>query len=322
MKWKYVQLMSKTTFKALLKIFFSLVILAILFHEVHIKEVLPYLKNIHVGTFALCLVVLFTGNIIATLRWSLIMSTLGAPKASTFYLKTYLTGLMFNQILPSSIGGDGYRMIEVTKLGITKRLAITSVLADRIIGFSGLVILSLLALPAAYHLLPQHIFLGLAALTACCTAAIFCVYILRFIKVKLFEKYFRWFYDLSNTFAASFSSPRDLSIKLIMSLMTNFSAILSFYFIARALGIPCHAIDFIIIIPIVNLVMMIPISMAGWGIREGAMIYFGALVGLSQPAALAISLMSGLTLIINSGPGFYFYFIEKSSALPAPNNSA
>jgi hypothetical protein len=307
---------SKTQLKSTLKILFSLAILAILFHEIHIKEILPYLKNIHIPTLIMAILILFAGNLVAIYRWALIMRTLGAPKATAFYFRTYLTGLMFNQLLPSSIGGDGYRMIEVTKLGISKRLAITSVLSDRIIGFSGLIILSIMALPATLHLLPHKIFLLILGLILFCAAAIIGVYCLRFIKIAFFEKYFRWFYDLSNTLATSFSSTRDLLKKLSYGVLTNLSCVISFYFIARSLGIPCHAVDFMIIIPLVTLIMMIPVSMAGWGIREGAMIYFGSMVGLAHPAALAVSLLSGMILIINSIPGFYFYFIKKNTLLP------
>ncbi len=307
--------------KTILKIFFSLTILALLFHEVHLNEILPYLKRISIPTFVLAIVLLLCGNLIATYRWSLIMRTLGAPQAMGFYFKTYLTGLMFNQILPSSIGGDGYRMIEVTKLGLTKRLAITSVLADRIIGFCGLIILSLCALPVSHHLLTPRVFVLITSLIGCCSVAIVSVFNLRLIKLTFFQTYFRWFYDVSNTLAASFSSAMDLLKKLVYGVLTNLLCTISFYLIARSLGIPCHAVDFMIIIPLVTLVTMIPISLAGWGIREGAMIYFGAMIGLQHPAALAISLLSGLILIINSIPGFYFYFIQKGDALPHPSRT-
>lgn len=258
----------------------------------------------------MALLVLLIGNSIAAYRWSLVMRTIGAPKAMRFYFRTLLTGLMFNQLLPSSIGGDGYRMMETTKLGISKRLSITGVLSDRIIGFCGLIMLSVITLPAASRLLPHNIFLLVLAIIACCTAAIVGIYSLRFIKIAFFETYFRWLYDLSHTFATSFTSISDLLKKLAFSIATNFSAILSFYLIAVSLSIPCHAIDFMLIIPLVTLLMMIPISMAGWGIRESAMVYLGAMVGLTHPAALAISLLNGLALIINSIPGFYFYFIR------------
>lgn len=302
--------------KVLGKIIFSLAMLAILFHEVHIKEVLPYLKSIHPGFFLMAILILFIGNLIAIFRWSLIMKTLGAPSATVFYFKTYLTGLMFNQVLPSSIGGDGYRMIEVTKLGINKRLAITSVLADRIVGFSGLIIMSVCALPVTHTLLPHNLFLLVTILILGCSIAVISVYCVRYIHINFCKHYLRWFYDLSATFATSFSSTHDIILKLILSIVTNTTNAVSFYFIALALGIPCQAIDFIIIIPLVSLIMMLPISMAGWGVREGAMVYFGALIGINHPAALAISLLNGLILITNSTPGFYFYFIKRDSVLP------
>lgn len=300
-----------SSLKPFLKILFSLAMLAVLFHEVHIKEIIPYLKQIHVTTYIIAITILFAGNTAAIFRWTLIMKTLGAPPANRFYFKTFLIGLMFNQVLPSSIGGDGYRMIEITKLGLSKRQAITSVLADRIVGFAGMIILCLLALPITYHLLSHLVFIYISLLVCACCAALVMVSTLRFIKISLFQRYLRWFYDLSETFAASFSSLTDLTFKLILSVITNGTCAISFYFIAVALGIPAHLTDFIIIIPLVSLIMMIPISMAGWGIREGAMVYFGALIGISHPAALAISLLSGLILIINSAPGFYFYFLAS-----------
>lgn len=310
-----------SSLRAFIKILFSLAMLAVLFHEIHIKEVLPYLKSINVSLFSTAVFALFIGNLIAIFRWTLIMRTLGAPHAPLFYLRSYFVGLMFNQVLPSSIGGDGYRMIEITKLNITKRLAITSVLADRIIGFTGLIIPALITLPFTQQLLPHKLFLFATLLTVFCTACVIGVYCLRYIRIRFCERYLRWFYDLSHTVATSFESGSDLFFKLLLSILTNFLNTVSFYFIALALGVPCQFVDFIIIIPLVSLIMMLPISMAGWGIREGAMVYFGALIGIAHPASLAISLLSGLILIINSIPGFYYYFIRRDKQHPLHANA-
>ncbi len=301
----------KTPFNALVKIICSLAILAVLFHQIHLKEVLPYLKNIHTTPFIAAILFVLGGNLIAIYRWVVIIKTLKMPTATVFYLKTYFVGVMFNQLLPSSIGGDAYRMFEITKLNIPKRLAITSVLADRLIGFLGLILLSVATLPVAHSLLPERIFLGVTLLLFACCSAVISLYFLNTLRIALFEKKLRWLYDLSNTLNASSSSFADLLKKIALSVLTNLSSSISFYFIAVALNVPCHILSFMIIIPLVTLLMMIPLSMAGWGIREGAMVYFGAMIGLSQPAALAISLLSGLILIINSLPGFCGYFTKK-----------
>ena len=285
-------------------------LLAVLFHEVHLQEILPYFKNISFPYLILSAVLVFISSIVAIFRWILIMKTLDAPKGHLFYSKAYLKGITFNQVLPSSIGGDGYRMIEITKLGISHRLAITSVLSDRIFGFAGLLIPALLLLPMTYELLPLRAFVVVSFTLAASSIGIIGLSCLSFIKIKLLEKHLRWLYDLSNTIRGSAHSVLDLTYKLILSIMTNMSNSVSFYFLALALGIPCHLMGFIIIIPLVTLIMMIPISMAGWGVREGAMVLLGSAIGLNHAAALAISLLSGLVLIVNSIPGLYLYVME------------
>lgn len=297
--------------KTIIKISFSLLMLAILFHEIHLNEVLPYLKKMDYVFFSAAILVLLAGNLVAAFRWITIMKTLGAPDANHFYYRTYFTGLTFNQVLPSSIGGDGFRMLEIRKLGIKTRDAITSVLADRIFGFTGLVIMSSACLLQAFHILPKTYFLMMTILLSACACGILSVYFLRTIQIPILQKYLSWFYALSQTIRGAFSSTTDLLNKLFLGIITNASSILSFYFLARAMHIPVSLIDFMLIIPMVSLIMMIPISMAGWGIREGAMVVLGGLIGISHPAALAISLLNGFILIVNSMPGFYFFLTKK-----------
>ena len=296
--------------KAIFKIIFSLAILALLFHEIHFQKALPYFKQMDLFYLLLTLPVLLTGYFIGVIRWMLIMKTLNAPTSLPFYLKTYLKGIMFNQILPSSIGGDGYRMYEITKLGISKRLAITSVLADRAIGSSGLVVMALFSLPISYHLLSHKLFLIVLSTVTLAICGLIFIGNLHHIKIKLLEKYVRWLYDLSHTLKRSYTNLADLMLKVLLSIATNFIAIMCFYIIARALHVPCQLTDFLVIIPLVTLLSMIPISMAGWGVRESAMVLLGAAIGIHHPAALAISLMFGVTSIISSLPGFYLYFIH------------
>lgn len=297
-------------YKTIIKIIFSFILLAVLFHEVHLKEMLPYFKKVAFPYLILSAIILFLSSTLGILRWVLIMKTLKAPRQHLFYIKTYLKGIMFNQVLPSNIGGDGYRMIEITQLGITHRLAITSVLADRIFGFAGLLIPALFLLPKTYQLLTFKPFLIVSITLSASLLGILGLSCLGLLKIKWLEKQLRWLYDLSHTIRSSAHSSLDLIYKLTLGILTNMLTSVSFYFIALALGIPCHLMGFIIIIPLVTLIMMVPISMAGWGVREGAMVFLGGAIGINHPAALAISLLNGLVLILNSLPGLYLYLSE------------
>ena len=63
----------------------------------------------------------------------------------SFYLKVYFIGSYFNQALPSSIGGDAVRILEVGRCGYKKRSVFIGVLIDRAIGVFGLLVLNLAA---------------------------------------------------------------------------------------------------------------------------------------------------------------------------------
>ena len=52
---------------------------------------------------------------------------------------------------------------------------------------------------------------------------------------------------------------------------------------------------------------VIPISVAGWGVREGALVGLFSLIGADKAAVLMMSLLYGLTLIIVSMPGLVTY---------------
>jgi hypothetical protein len=68
---------------------------------------------------------------------------------------------------------------------------------------------------------------------------------------------------------------------------------------------------FLIAVPPVFLLTIIPISLAGWGVREGAMVGIFMLVGADETKILAISILYGLLLIISSLPGSYFWVKSK-----------
>lgn len=293
--------------QTLLKILFSLIILGVLVHGVRFETLLPYFHQMIFSQLAIACLLLFIANLFGATRWLLIMRTLGAPSLPMFYFKTFFKGFMFNQILPSSVGGDGYRMLEASKLNITKRLAITSVIIDRVIGFSGLVSIAACALYLAYLRFPAVLFHFVMLIVIGCVGSIIVLALIHYLRHPFTERWGRWLYQLSETLHDSISSWRDGLIKLSLAIGTNLFNAISFYFIARALGVHAGVSDFLVIVPYVSLMMMIPLSMAGWGIREGAMVMLGHAVGLSHSAALAISLINGLTMIINALPGLYLY---------------
>jgi uncharacterized membrane protein YbhN (UPF0104 family) len=70
----------------------------------------------------------------------------------------------------------------------------------------------------------------------------------------------------------------------------------------------------IIVSPVAFLLAALPISFAGWGIREGALVYCFALLGVPSDIVLAASVVYGIGLLIGYSPGLIMFYINRKIA--------
>ena len=84
---------------------------------------------------------------------------------------------------------------------------------------------------------------------------------------------------------------------------------ISFYVLSYAAGVRINAIHFYILVPIISVIALLPISMAGLGIREASSKYFFSAVGMSGEIAVAISLLSFSIIVLLALAGGFVYVI-------------
>ena len=101
---------------------------------------------------------------------------------------------------------------------------------------------------------------------------------------------------------------------IFYSLFIHLINIVVIYILAVDLGIAISFLASFVLFPIVILFMLVPISIAGWGVREGAMVIFLGLVGISSESALAVSLLYGIILTIVGLAGGILWLIEKNNS--------
>ena len=73
-------------------------------------------------------------------------------------------------------------------------------------------------------------------------------------------------------------------------------------------------LTYLVIVPPVILFTVIPVSVAGWGVREGAMVTLFAMIGADKAAVLAMSIIFGFILIAASVPGLLVYLQGRHHA--------
>ncbi|MGH7124214.1 MAG: lysylphosphatidylglycerol synthase transmembrane domain-containing protein [Stellaceae bacterium] len=230
------------------------------------------------------------------LRWSVVLGAIGFPIGLRTSLPFTMIGLFFSQTLPSSIGGDGMRAWELHRRGVGMSTAILSVLIDRATGLLGICLLVTASLPALLRLAPDPaVEAGVALLLIVGYAGIALVMLLDRLPEGLRRiPVLREIAKLSTGLRAVVLAPRPALAALGTSLVYQLGVVGVVFALAQGIGVPVGPADCLVIVPLANLSAVLPISIAGWGVREGAFVAGFGFVGVAAADAIALSVLFGL----------------------------
>ncbi len=301
--------------KNAVKVLVTLAIFFLIFRNTDTRKVVATIGSAHLGYVLLGFAAQLLSTFLASYRWNIIMKELRFGQRFFFYLKSYFKGAFFNQALPTSIGGDALRVLDIVRLGFRKRDAFAGVFIDRLVGLSGLLMLNLLANLLQPGLLPEELFWIINALSAGGIAVILVLMAIQRFNLARFRffrnsSWLRSFYGLSRRTNRVYRG-RKGAIQISMTILTHLFSVIAFYYLALGVGMHYGLITFLVIVPPVILLTLIPVTLAGWGVREGAMIGLFTLIGADKTMVLSMSILYGLALIVTSLPGLYFYLAGK-----------
>jgi uncharacterized protein (TIRG00374 family) len=269
------------------------------------------------GVLALASAVLLFQTVIGCTRWWIVTRAIGARLPWVDLLRLFYIGGFFSQALPSSVGGDPIRMYMAYKLGQPLAQAINGVLLERVVTIIGLVILVAIVQPVFLpKLAPMQQTLMLTALTLLSVATMVGVVVLIMLD-RLPESLSRFrivrgLGTLAKDTRAILLHKGYAVISVILGVLTHVNISYCVYLIASALTISVTWIDCLVLMPPVLLVTTLPISIGGWGVREGAMVTAFALIGVSADAALVLSICVGICAIVVALPAGLIWLLGRS----------
>ena len=244
--------------------------------------------------------IFFQNALVVTWRWERVVAAIDTPLPAWRLLKATVIALFFNQVLPSTIGGDGMRVWFLRNLGRSTGLAFRSVLIDRLIGFFGLLLLCLLGslylmarLEATGPLWVMTL-VSLAGLVLIALSPVL-VNLVAWIPLervrRLFETLAREVNDLARN--------RPRLARLVGASIAGQLALGGAVFcLARDLDVPLGLLGACAVVPGVMVAASLPISIAGWGVREATMVVGLGLLGVGQSEAAIISVGFGLLSLL------------------------
>jgi hypothetical protein len=287
-------------------------------HAVDFSGLASNLASIHLGFVIAALAIFWAAQIVSSLRYVYIVRELGGDLRLSTCIKAHFVGLWFNQVLPTGLGGDVLK-IAVLKKVIGLEIAVRATLLDRFSGLFLLMLVIVVTLPLYSNIIPVEQTALLAGIKILSTGFIVATVMGAWGATKI-KKYVTSIPVLSQFFSVIsdiwfFRKGLTLWNQLWTSTIVHLNGIAAFAFLGLALGLKVEPLIFVLIVPLVFLVGLVPISFAGWGIRELGAVWLFGLVGFPKESALLLSIAYGLMLIIAGLPGLYFFNGGQSRAL-------
>jgi uncharacterized membrane protein YbhN (UPF0104 family) len=254
------------------------------------------------------------------LRWQVILAAEGPSPGLGSLTKLLFVGLFFNQVLPTGIGGDAVRAWRCRRLGVDLGAAVRSVLLDRASGYVVMVALYAASLPALLRVLSDPgERAGMIGVLGMALSGLLALPLMDRLPLPVWLLRLRVFAalgELSRETRRLVAHPGRCVAVLGLSVVTVGLAVLTYMLVGDSLGIPLSFATWLSVIPPVGLIQLLPISLAGWGVREAGMVVVLAGFGVPAEAALAISVLTGLISLATGLPGGLIWLADWDVSRP------
>lgn len=317
----------KDKLKTIIKIIVSISLITYVIYSAGPYKIWAEIKDINLSYFLIVILITIAKVGISAKKWQILLKAKGEIKEFLHVWKIYYIGTFFNLFLPTNVGGDIVKAHKMSKVSNRSIEAYSSVFMERFLGVIAIFGLAIVASTLYFSELPTDIIL-----------IIYVVFlplvILSFIMIwkesvvnkfkRLINRLFKNFnpFSIREKLIKLYSSinlytkkKRSLGYALLISFVFHTMLILTNYILALSIGIDVSIHYFFIFIPITAILLFLPISIKGFGVREVLYAYFFTQVGVTTAQAVSLSFLVQLLGIISSLIGGFVYLISQTKKI-------
>lgn len=297
-------------------------------------------KGASLPLLALAVVLQGAGVALSSAKWGALLSARGQPQPYPWLLSVYLVGQFANNFLPTGVGGDAVRAMQLGRRIGSFSQSSASVFIDRLTGFLALSLIANVALVLSYtgiggerletagwlYLLSIGFTLaGIGAVALCLVAP----WLQKLPGNRLPEAVRGRVAQITTALAAYLPQGRWLALVLALSLLFQ-----SLWFIINAvcgaaLGIQAPLIIYALMAPLTDMLGLLPVFVNNMGARELVFTLYLAQVGVDPATALAlafvvlsvrivVSILGGLVMLFGGASLREVKEPPPSAPAPAP----
>jgi len=320
----------KKYFSLILKFVVSFAILAFLFFKIDINNIFAVLRNADVKLLIAAFIIMIACWIVNSIKWQLILNRLEEKILLGDLVKLNFLSLFYSVFMPGGqITGELFKFYKLAKNNENRSTLAISVFMDKLSGLIAAILVGLIGLLlSASNIINYN---GIVIIFLLFTA--FSTLIALFFSRRLFNvlgsylkylqpiKYLSGIHNLMAIFEKFIGAYKFLTITLFYGAIFQLLNVFYIYLLAVSLGINVSYLDLIWVTSLASIILIIPVTIMGLGLREASLIYLLGLVGIASSRAFSLSILI-FVLSLSAGLGgmifeyvnlIFFKYVKKNN---------
>lgn len=292
----------------------SLALFALLLWQVDLDDTVALFANARLDLLLLLVAVVFANRWLAAYRWFVLLHGRNSTIALGPIVRLTLVSGFVGYLMPGGLGVDVVRYLGAVRGTANRELVVTSLLVERILAVAALALLVLTGLPLLPPVLPPavgHVTWVILAMLVAVILALLHGRARRLTRHLLPVRRVAWIGKSLDKLYQGLDEYRDQPLLMLhaVALAVAFQLVrcVAVAIGAATLGASLPFMFFVVIAPLVTLLALAPVSIAGLGVQEAGFVYLFGLAGMPVEMAFALALLIRAASIVATLPGAWLY---------------
>jgi uncharacterized membrane protein YbhN (UPF0104 family) len=272
--------------------------------KIDVHETVDVIRDAELAYLALAIAIMLGSVPAMAGRWQLLLSARGIHDHLPWLTRAYLTSYTAGQVLPTSVGGDAWRILEATRRHLGRGGDIAgSVLLERALGGTATLALAGVGFLLAVGQYDVGGYLWVEAAFVAATFVLAFVLFSRTIARPILQYSPRLFRTVYEGIHAYRGHGRVLATAIAMTVVVQAVRVLAIWAAARAAGVDLSPRVYYVMGPMLFLVMLVPFTINGLAVREAFFVSFLGTLGVPADQAFAAGFLFFVVTVLLALPG-------------------
>lgn len=299
----------------IVRIVITAAILGYLASQIDMRAAAAAVLRVDPAWLALVLALVACDRLVMILRWVLLLRASGAAIAASAAARIFLISSFVGSFLPAGIGGDVARAYALTRATADASAALASVAVDRVLGILSLLAMGIMGVIAWTPGAEWRLVAAVALLLASSIAVFWADRLVRALVPRVWHgnRVAARLFGLSDAVSRYRTRPGAVLHVMGWSLVVQLLRIVQAYFLGLGLGLEVPFSYYLVFMPVGLLMLLLPISVSGFGVPQGVIVWLLQPMGIPDEHSFALSTLIILTGLAGNLPGLVLWLWRREA---------